>query len=509
MNGLYLLVKDQFPDFVQADYPAFIEFVQAYYKWMSALNPDTIQRLLDLDTTQEEFVQYFRKQYDVYGITRPASPFSLRYLTNIKEFYTTKGSEQGLVTALRALSNIDSSIEYPSENILRPSDGRWSQEAFILFTLAVGDLPQQVERIFVSINDTQLEVELSRYERITSTTARMYFKKSKLWPATTNQIITIRDATGEAICAGLVTPTLSSLAIAAPGQDWQLGKVIVIPAVGRNTVARVAKIDAVGAVQRLEVIEFGFPHTENSTFTSYPKPTTPTPESALTVELKFGPSVSLIGRWLDESGQVSNEAIRLQDSFYYQQFSYVINATSPLADYYDTAAAFHVSGTKAFAIYNLTTSIDTVITGVTEFPFLEFQLGPDLFAVPDVISIEVERSIESLYTLFDESYFEYDSRPTSSVTATESAVAEVIKNPSSAFSILDAEITQSVDLIKSSEVVLFEDDTKLVDKYLEPSIAVLSDGDTIQYFPPVPYALEDYFAEQYTAGNESNLIIGD
>lgn len=511
MSSLPLLVKDQFPGFVQADYPAFIEFVQTYYKWMSSLNPDTIQNLLSLDKTPEAFVEHFRKQYDVYGITRAASPSNLRYLTNIKEFYTTKGSEQGLVTALRMLSNIEASIEYPSQSILRPSDGRWSQEAFVLFTAAVGELPDSVDRILVAIDQTEVPIELTNYEIMTDTTARLYFKKSALFAAEVNQVITIRDTAGVAVCAGYITPTMSTISIVDGGEGWQLGRVIVVPADsnGRNTIVRVAKTDAAGTVERLDVVEYGSPHTDQSTFTTYPVSTNPTEESALTIRLNFGTSVTLLGKWLDESGQISNEAIRVQDSYYYQQFSYVIAADQPLSEFYDTAAAFHIAGAKSFAVYNLSTNIVTTIEGSTEFPFLEFQFGPDVFALSD--EFMPIRSLLDNVGVFDQLVANSDTTEKISVASTLDVVYNSFAKTLADTPLVTEDLLTEVSINKASATSMQDLVAKSAAKYLSgpgqsTTFFTVSDGDAV-YFPPVEYAAEDYFAEPYTVPS-SILRIG-
>lgn len=55
------------------------------------------------------------------------------------------------------------------------------------------------------------------------------------------------------------------------------------------------------------------------------------------------------GYYKDERGQLSNQNIRLQDNFYYQAFSYVIESVNDISDYKNILDLVHPAGTKAFA----------------------------------------------------------------------------------------------------------------------------------------------------------------
>ena len=51
MTNLYSIVREQFPEFIQSEYYAFLEFVQAYYKWLEIQSDGDISDIGKIDTT--------------------------------------------------------------------------------------------------------------------------------------------------------------------------------------------------------------------------------------------------------------------------------------------------------------------------------------------------------------------------------------------------------------------------------------------------------------------------
>lgn len=485
MNGLHLHVKDQFPGFVQADFPAFIEFVQEYYKWLGSLNPDSIERLMRLDSTPVEFVEYFRKQYDVYGITRSADPSNVRYLTNIKEFYTSKGSEDGLVAALRILANVDAAIDYPIEYVLKPSDGKWDQESFITLTTRFGSI-DDIE-LWDFTNDCRCavrrqQIPVSRTEVIDQATIRLYFKSRQSLILFVGQLIDVFDVDGNTIYRGEIILSPTTLSILIAGADWQIGQVVRFPGQVSDTIARVTAIVPGGGIKHLEILEQGFPfgggeqlqvspydikpigatfdltqeqvsptitHYTLSVFDAtdgsidsiegygtgpsyglYALPgyfdeiysgdliinrsttnaITPVGDSNISLErwlasravltYNFGPVSTLKGRWLDDSGKISSETIRIQDSLYYQQFSYVIESTSGIDTYKQLADSMHIAGTKMFTKQNIEATMSITPSVEITFPFISLNLL-DVVPVTDVVGKIIDKYVEDTQTIQD------------------------------------------------------------------------------------------------------------
>lgn len=455
MNKLHLIVRDQFPEFVREDYPAFVAFVEAYYKWVEEQSVGKIETIADLDTTPEQFVQYFRTQLDAFGVFNKATPFNNLYLQKIKQIYTAKGSEKALVNILRLSRLSETEIKYPSQYILRASDGKWQQDCFITVDKVFGTLPSNITNFYVNYQSTSIRVAVKKVIQVSANKLRLYYKQTASVSISLNQLITIVDNSGTTIYSGRVSQSPSHLEIVKGGQNWQLGQVIIVPGTVTNTVARVSEVDKDGKVLRAEILDHGYLHTENQLVTVSPYPNKPLGstysisselisinpvayqhtldvydytdgadeqtvgvisgigygsyflenyvhpsytgdvvidvsssavqpapgvETDITMEqwlasratfrYVFQPVVNLKGYWSDESGQISNQSIRLHDNYYYQQYSYDIETTANTKDYIDLAQNIHPAGMKMFTTYSLVNDLEITPVAETSFPFI-------------------------------------------------------------------------------------------------------------------------------------------
>lgn len=507
MNNLHLIVSEQFPQFVRSDYPVFVEFVKAYYRWLDTQSVGKYGTLVDIDSTAAAFVKFFRRQLDVFGLTTDAVPFDTKYLKNIKEIYASKGSEEALIYLLRVVKGAETTIKYPSQQILRASDGRWSQEQFITVRTTYGTIPATITEFFVVYQFNTQRIEVTRFEVVDSITVRLYYKHSVDIAAVPGLIIQCRNAAGNVVYAASLIRSPSSITVKNGGTNWTLGQAIVVPGTTKNTIARVAAVDANGAIQRVEIIEYGFDHSEYQTLIVSPYPikplgsvydlsseiigvdpisyhytltigdftdgttevitgiasgtfagsyflenyvspddytgdivfevaTTDAPteesgDSSLTIEqwlasratliLEYADKVSLKGRWTDDRGQISNENIRLQDNFYYQQYSYVIDSTASPASYIDLAKNIHPAGMKLFTNYSMTTDLTIDVTAQTTLPYRTIDLIDVASAIDTITEKNVTKPLaSSLLPISDAVLADVNKYLTDSATADSS-----------------------------------------------------------------------------------------
>jgi hypothetical protein len=71
--------------------------------------------------------------------------------------------------------------------------------------------------------------------------------------------------------------------------------------------------------------------------------------SRATLIYTFGNLVTSKGKFSNENGQLSNQFIRLQDNYYYQPFSYVIETSRDVEEYRNILKIAHPAGTKRFS----------------------------------------------------------------------------------------------------------------------------------------------------------------
>ena len=129
------LVSEQFPQFMQEEGPNFIAFVEAYYEWMEQTGNavDATKNLLnyrDVDLTTDAYLKYFEDDF-LPNVPRSHLAYTPTLLKNVASFYRARGSEKSYELLFRILFDDDVEFYYPGEDILRASDGKWTEEVVI------------------------------------------------------------------------------------------------------------------------------------------------------------------------------------------------------------------------------------------------------------------------------------------------------------------------------------------------------------------------------------------
>lgn len=547
MDKLYVLVKEHFPQFVQADYPVFVRFVQEYYKWVEQQQSvGRIEDVVDIDNTPEQFVQYFRKQLDVYNLYADASPFDSKYLKTIREVYTAKGSEQALVFLLKTVYGSDEStrIVYPRDSILRASDGVWDQERFITVRKYLGAVPSQVTTLNLEYQGGVERLNVSRFEIVDSQTTRFYFKTNITVLTSLDQVVRIVE-NNAVVFEGRVILSPNTIEVEEGGKNWQLGQVIIIPGSSKNTLARVAEIDNLGTIKRVEVLEYGYQHDDGETIVVSPYPIkpvgtaydydfdestnthmlsifdntdgtseniigtnidispdsyflenyasetyaarvviqitttvvvpdeSPETESSITIEdwiqsrakLKyvFNPLTVTRGKWLNSRGIISDNFIRLQDNFYYQQYSYVIESSVLRSRYQSLLNNIHPTGNKSFSTYSMQQLIGVDVQVSTEIPFKFINVSDVATIIDDTYKDATKPLADSstgtdvVTRLFTKAVSDA-STPEDQITAKQVTMVE--SDAATTEELVDFDVTKSLTDASAGSDQLFTDVTK-------------------------------------------------
>lgn len=165
-----LLVKKQLPTFVQEEYPKFISFLEAYYEFLDITLLSKGKELRDLKNIDESLDDFEKEFFNSFlPLLKVDSQLSKETLfKNILPVYSSKGSEKSFKLLFRMLFDQELSIEYPRDQIIRASGGRWEKESILriettIFSEYTSDgiktvylLPYELEReqITVYMNDT-------------------------------------------------------------------------------------------------------------------------------------------------------------------------------------------------------------------------------------------------------------------------------------------------------------------------------------------------------------------
>lgn len=154
-QSLFNIIQSKLPDFVIAEYPAFVEYVTAYARFLEqprVMVPQTVypeygtaangtvqvtqtfggpvwegRNLLvyrDADTSLDEFKSHFLA---MFGPGFPAFEYipTGLFIDSLRQFYQNKGTVESVQWLFRVLFNEHADVYFPRNNILRASDGTW------------------------------------------------------------------------------------------------------------------------------------------------------------------------------------------------------------------------------------------------------------------------------------------------------------------------------------------------------------------------------------------------
>jgi hypothetical protein len=166
-QSLSHLIANQLPDFVRVEYPVFITFLEKYYEFLDEENQVNnfllnYEKNFDINRTLDTFLPKFKNQY-AQNFPLTAQIDDRRLIKFIKQFYEAKGSEKAIELLFRILYNERTEVFYPSEQMLRASDGIWIED--ITLKLAVDSS--------ITANPFDLSskaVRITYYENVSSVT---------------------------------------------------------------------------------------------------------------------------------------------------------------------------------------------------------------------------------------------------------------------------------------------------------------------------------------------------
>jgi hypothetical protein len=135
-NKISKLISNQFPSFYKEEGPKFLAFMEAYYEYMEQTGKmtDAIRNLesyQDIQTTTDEFIKYYINAF-LPGIPQDVTADKKLMVKYITQGNQSRGTLAAYKLLFRALYNEDVDVTYPSDQILKVSDGDWRQERYLI-----------------------------------------------------------------------------------------------------------------------------------------------------------------------------------------------------------------------------------------------------------------------------------------------------------------------------------------------------------------------------------------
>jgi hypothetical protein len=402
------LIDSLFPDHVAANYPRLIEFAKIFFEYLEENNrssyyQNTLYLQRDVREQDPEFAEYIKRELGILSRRDYAVDPKIFY-DNIVEIWQSKGSEESIKTFFRLFFNDEVEIYYPWEAVLIPSDGRWVVDTVIRVTRLVGE-PEEFagKRIFQVASDAEAVVD--RVERKVYADQVIY--ELKLIPrSVVGTFIDHKVIYADETLTAEVYRSVVALNIQQAGSGYKVGDKITLDGYeGMSFVAYVDSVDQNGGILGASINDFGSGNTPFSVIaTNTTKPyflidfvfyeyeldenyglitqTGVEPfvnyglitenvvlasdygyltlqevqdlniiifteeGSDASVEIKYGALATYNGYYDGIKGQLS-EGIVLQDSKYYQKFSYEVQTSFSSSQWLQPLKKFaHPAGTE-------------------------------------------------------------------------------------------------------------------------------------------------------------------
>lgn len=588
------LISSQVPEFVRADYPTFVAFVEAYYEYLDSNGVD-LTSLRDLDTTLDEFIKYFKSEL---AVNMPAniSVDDRFILENIKNHYLAKGSEASYKLLFRLLYNKNVQVGYPGTQMLRCSDGRWQQDVSLFLKVSTGtpdliegklvDVVKKNASFKVLIDRRQyVEIEVDRVVQLSSDVYEVFIDRRFFGNIEVGDIIRYKT-----IFAATVISTTSSIEIVDGGTGFKNGQLFEIKnGAGVRSIVKVTRVDNLGKILACEFIKFGIGYETDFTISisasqDYFSTSTPPLLSSVLVngqnvaitettngnaeqgyinksdyaytfvsgvqqfymdgsysgtvlgtfttqaisqvvssvskdqailKLKLGALGNYPGYYTSNAGFLS-DSVFIQDSRYYQAFSYVIKLDERLASYKTAVRTMvHPAGTALFGEYQVINNFNISASLQSLVRILALNLKDTLSMIDggdidnggltkDIGKALTESVLMSEYPTFDVSKPLADSisTPTDSATLlTGKALNDSIDTPSETLTFdISTRLSDSINTPTDTPIT-FDFGKSLAESITVPEIVSLL---TTKYLPE--YLLENqeegYLAlNPYSEGN--------
>jgi hypothetical protein len=264
------IVASQLPEFIRDEYQTFVDFLKAYYEFLETTQKDPTT-LRDIDNTLDSFITYFK---DELAAKIPYSTVDERFLiSRIKDLYLAKGSEASYKLLFRILFNKDITLQYPSTQMLRASDGKWNQDVSIFVKILIGspqdivgklvDVVTQSKVVRVLVDRRQyVEVEVDRAIRISDDTYEFIIDRRFFGLISIGDTLRYLDNNNNLVFNGLILPTTSTLKVEAPGTGFKVGDLYNINNFqGYGSIMKVSEVNSTGGITQAQFIKYGTGYT--------------------------------------------------------------------------------------------------------------------------------------------------------------------------------------------------------------------------------------------------------
>jgi hypothetical protein len=397
------ILEEFVPDHIRANYPQFIDFVKAYFDYLEVSNEsgyfqNTLPQQRDIRTQEQEFLSRIQKEIGLFVPAKYAADPKIFY-DRISDLWRSKGSQEAIETFFRLFLDDVVEIEYPWNRVLIPSDGRWIVEDKLRVSMISGDANDFAGKTVQQIgSDAQARVD--RVERRVYSDGVIF----ELTLVKGTEVAEFEPRERIVASGGLeaeIYKSVSGLDITSRGSNYRAGDRIRVKGFeGFSFTAFVSNIDENGGITEVRFSNYGAGNTpdhiqnantselyyfEDFLLYRYSDDTQVGPSeveyeidtdagSGANFDLRFDAVVTTPGEYQGVRGQLS-ESIVLQDSDFYQKFSYEVSTNYSTRRWIDALKrTVHPGGMAVFGNVRINETLDNTIassaiyTAITEPP---------------------------------------------------------------------------------------------------------------------------------------------
>ena len=355
-------IAEQFPAFMRADHHKLILFIKAYYEWSeSPENPGYVSSKLntvhDIDKNLEQFYDHFKNVYmdsfpQILAINADGySPNKKTLLKKIREFYGNKGTENAYRFLFRILYDSDLQIYSPKEDILKVSDGIWTEPKSVKTTSSSNN------GIYGTINGT-----LTQYSENDPTIIIATAFIDNIVRYSSNGIPTteffLRDISGVFLPNKKITAKIENIEyeettysvlgeffIETPGTGYLVGDNLFLVSDGVGFSARVGVTGLAGSIKKISIENSGINYFSEVSAIII---SSTGANTASKVIMRPTAITNYPGYFYGNKGKISSNK-RIQDGHYYQEYSYVLRSAISFDKYFSVLKSLtHPTGMKMF-----------------------------------------------------------------------------------------------------------------------------------------------------------------
>lgn len=418
------IVSSQLPDFVREDYDTFTAFVEAYYEYLDSTNQGKLIDLRDINNTVDSFIDNFKAELNIFGENSYPHIDKVLLLRKIKEFYSAKGTEASYKFLFKILFNKSVDISYPWNQVLKASDGKWKQDISIFINVTAGDINIiPGNKLTIQTDNTNVKIYAERIELVSGTIYEVFIDKHYYGSINIGDTITFDSFSGtlvSTISDYVIESKGSGFKVGDMVEANTISGSTIITAL-----LKVVQVDSNGGIDKLSVIKYGanyssefFTILTHSSFTNssrlaltkqsilqYDLPDTsyldkytesgyiikpdymdsdysePSYVGTLLreflsqtsnsqdvgdyalIRFKIGALAKYQGYYISNDGFL-DDIIKIQDSYYYQKYSYLLTVDEKLENYKPILkSCIHAAGVKVFGEYQIQNVYAPVIEG--------------------------------------------------------------------------------------------------------------------------------------------------